>query len=207
MKNISLLATVIAVITVFVLLNLKFTTNRLASTETAVPPTKNIEYDDYSITSICPHNIYSATMMFENDTMKIVGPKGCTVPFYRNSLEALTSNYREAKWIVSSGASTFFGVSLNLLRMFIDKSDYSYDDLIAQQLPENPSDIIELVIDRKGKSLIRVWKEFSDYQCFSSVEVDDQNEMKDNILMRLTVLHSQWMVRFFWLYCLLLLIY
>ena len=195
MKTSSLIHAAIASIALLSSLNLYFHYRSISNVP--VSTTKNKEQDDIDFTIVCPSNIYSAEMILENDTMKIIGPKGCSVPFYSKPLESFTSNHRAAKWIVSAGASTFFGVSMNLLRMFIDESDYLYDELAAQQAPECPSDIIELVVDTNGKSLIRAWKIFSDYECFSSLDYDDQNENAANIVIRVTILHSRWMVSFF----------
>jgi hypothetical protein len=193
MKKTSLMQVAIASIALLSSLNLYFHYRSISNVP--VSTTKNKEQDDIDFTIVCPSNIYSAGMIVENDTMKIIGPKGCSVPFYSKPLESFTSNHRAAKWIVSAGGSTFFGVSMNLLRMFIDESDYLYDKLAAQQAL--PSDIVELVVDTNGKSLIRAWKIFSDYECFSSLDYDDQNENAANIVIRVTILHSRWMVSFF----------
>ena len=135
---------------------------------------------------MCPPNIYSAKASIENGTMKIAGPMGCVVSFLPDPLKALTSNNqdeneKDSRWIITSGASTHWGASMNLLRLFLKESD----EISTVKL--EPPDVVELKIGRDGVPKLKVWMNFEDYSC-SWQGKDDQN-----ILIRVTVLHCLFM--------------
>jgi len=138
---------------------------------------------------MCPPNIYSATTRIENGTMKIAGPMGCVVSFLPDPLEALTSNRpqdeneNDSRWIITSGGSTHWGASMNLLRLFLKESD-EYPQAKTVGLPP---DVVEMKIGRGGVPKLIIWWNFEDYSC-SWKGKDDQN-----VLIHVTVLHSRWM--------------
>ena len=148
--------------------------------------------------SLCPSNVYSATTSIQNSTMKIVGPMDCAIPFLPDPLAALTSNGQEDKWVISSGGSFHWGVSMNFLRLFLKTSDIphptpldmygaAFGNITTQQ--NEPPDIIELIITRDGTFEINAWSQFEWYNCGKGKDGHDQA----NVQTRVIVLHSRWM--------------
>ena len=115
---------------------------------------------------VCPPNIYSATTRIESETLKIAGPMGCVVSFLPNPLEALTSSnphheHSDSRWTISSGGSTHWGASMNLLRLFLKESD----DIPHSRVRKAPPDVIELKIGHDGVHKLKVWLDFENYSC------------------------------------------
>ena len=174
----------------------------------------------FSSNVMCPPNIYSAKASVENGTMKIAGPMGCVVSFLPDPLEALTSNpldenEKDSRWIITSGGSTHWGASMNLLRLFLKEGDeistvkpkppdvrgsahWSRSiDVLQLYLNESdeiptvklkPPDVVELKIGRDGVPKLKVWMNFEDYSCSWQGKDADQN-----ILIRVTVLYCLFM--------------
>ena len=146
---------------------------------------------------LCPPNIYSATTRIgDNSTMEIVGPMGCTISFLPDPLASLTSNQQENAWIVSSGGSFHWGVSMNLMRLLFPKEigipyptplERKYNKWVNETQGSNGArfDVVELMIPREGTPKFRAWKHFKikNYSCDEHADV----------LLRVTVLYSQWM--------------
>lgn len=143
------------------------------------------------ICTVQPHKL----QIGDNSTRKIVGPMGCTISFRPDPLASLTSNEQEDAWIVSSGGSFHWGVSMNLMQLLFSKEiGISYPTPLKRKYDKwvnetqgskgartKPPDVIELMIPRKCTPKFRAWKHFENYS---------YDEHADALLC-VTVLHSR----------------
>lgn len=118
---------------------------------------------------ICPHNVYTAMTQIENSTIIIHGPMNCTIPFI--SKTSLISQLKD-RWIISSGGSTHWGASMNLLQMLMDDIPFptpasAYGKSVSSKdiTTQPPPDVIELEMKHDGNYVIRVMKDVRNYTC------------------------------------------